>query len=116
MIDEEAIEVVHRIFRFFIAEKGPYDIARILHDEKIERPSYYMGKQGLGTHCTTYDTETPYMWRGNMVSATLSKSEYMKHTINFRTHKESYKDKRAKKSPKDAGLPHRTITTAPTAT
>lgn len=61
--DEEAAEVVRRIFRLCIAGKGPYDIARILHNEKIERPSYYMGKRGLGTHCTTYDTENPYMWQ-----------------------------------------------------
>lgn len=101
VIDEEAAEVVRRIFRLCIAGKGPYDIARILHDEKIERPSYYMGKRGLGTHCTTYDIENPYMWRGNTVATILSKPEYMGHTVNFRTYKESYKDKRAKKTPKD---------------
>ena len=49
IIDEPAAEVVRRIFRLCIAGKGPYDIARILHDEKIERPSYYMGQRGLGT-------------------------------------------------------------------
>lgn len=96
VIDEPAAEVVRRIFRLCIAGKGPYDIARILHDEKIERPSYHMGKRGLGTHCTTYDTENPYMWRGNTVATILSKPEYMGHTVNFRTYKESYKDKRAK--------------------
>ncbi len=101
VIDEESAEVVRRIFRLCIAGKGPYDIARILHDEKVERPSYYMGKQGLGTHSTTYDTENPYMWRGNTVADILSKPEYMGHTVNFRTYKESYKDKRAKKTPKD---------------
>ena len=30
----------------------------------------------------------------------LSKLEYMGHTVNFRSYKESYKDKRAKKAPK----------------
>lgn len=101
VIDEPAAEVVRRIFRLCIAGKGPYDIARILHDEKVERPSYYMGKRGLGTHCTTYDTENPYMWRGNTVATILSKPEYMGHTVNFRTYKESYKDKKAKKTPKE---------------
>lgn len=101
IIDEPATEVVRRIFRMCVAGKGPYDIARILHDEKVERPSYYMGKQGLGTHCTTYDAENPYMWRGNTVATILSNPEYMGHTVNFRTYKESYKDKRAKKTPKE---------------
>ena len=31
----------------------------------------------------------------------LSKPEYMGHTVNFRSYKESYKDKRAKKTPKE---------------
>ena len=101
IIDEEAAGVVRRIFRLCVAGHGPYDIARILHDEKIERPSYYLGKRGLGTHATAYDTENPYMWRGNTVASILSKPEYMGHTVNFRTYKESYKDKKIKKTPKD---------------
>ena len=28
---------------------GPMQVARILKDEKVERPSYYLAKQGLGT-------------------------------------------------------------------
>ena len=79
VIDEPAAEVFRRIFRLCIAGKGSYDIARILHDEKVERPSYYMGKRGLGTHCTTYDTENPYMWRGNTVATILSKPEYKRN-------------------------------------
>lgn len=101
VIDGEAAEVVRRIFRLCVAGKGPYDIARILHDDKIERPSYHMGKQGQGTLHTAYDTENPYMWRGTTVAAILSKPEYMGHTVNFRTYKESYKDKKVKKTPKD---------------
>ena len=101
IIDEEAAEVVRRIYRLCIAGHGPYHIARILYDEKIERPSYDMGKRGLGTHATTYDTENPYIWCGNTVAVILSKPEYMGHTVNFRTYKESYKDKRSKKTPND---------------
>lgn len=101
VIDEEAAEVVRRIFRLCIAGKGPYAIARLLHDEKVERPSYYMGKRGLGTHATVYDTENPYGWNGATVAHILSRPEYMGDTVNFRTYKESYKDKRPKKTPED---------------
>ena len=38
-IDEEAAEVVRRIFRLTIEGKGPYDIARILYDDKVETPA-----------------------------------------------------------------------------
>ena len=39
IIDEEAAEVVRRIYRMAIEGKGPYEIARILATEKVERPS-----------------------------------------------------------------------------
>jgi len=47
-IDEEAAAVVRRIFRLTIEGKGPYDIARILYDDKVETPAVYFGKQNKG--------------------------------------------------------------------
>mgnify|MGYP000105616503 FL=1 len=41
IIDEEAAEVVRRIYRMAIEGKGPYEIARILATEKVERPSSF---------------------------------------------------------------------------
>lgn len=38
-IDEEAAAVVRRIFRLTIEGNGPYDIARILYDDKVETPA-----------------------------------------------------------------------------
>ena len=38
----------------------------------------------------------PYVWRDSTITAMLKKPEYAGHTVNFRTHKESYKDKQAK--------------------
>ena len=49
---------------------------------------------------TTMPTD-PYTWRGGTVADILSKQEYMGHTVNFRTYKESYKDKRVKMTPKE---------------
>lgn len=101
VIDEEAAEVVRRIYRMSLEGKGPYEIARILSEEQIERPSYYLAKRGLGTCRSNNNTETPYVWRGATVRDILSKPEYMGHTVNFRSYKESYKDKRAKKTLKE---------------
>ena len=101
VIDEEAAEVVRRIYRMSLEGKGPYEIARILSEEQIERPSYYLAKRELGTCRSNNNTTTPYVWRGATVSDILSKPEYMGHTVNFRSYKESYKDKRAKKTPKE---------------
>lgn len=47
IIDPEAAEVVRRIFRLTIEGKGPNQIARILADEKIERPTYYLNARGI---------------------------------------------------------------------
>lgn len=101
VIDEEAAEVVRRIYRMSLEGKGPYEIARILSEEQIERPSYYLAERGLGTCRSNNNTATPYVWRGATVRDILSKPEYMGHTVNFRSYKESYKDKRAKKTPKE---------------
>jgi len=37
--------------------------------------------------------DRPYAWSDFIVGKILSKPEYMGHTVNFRSHKESYKDK-----------------------
>ena len=101
IVDDEAAEVVRRIYRMAIEGKGPYEIARILASEKVERPSYYLAQRGLGKHKTNYNPDEPYTWRGGTVADILSKPEYIGHTVNFRTYKESYKDKRVKMTPKE---------------
>ena len=101
IINEEAAEVVRRIYRMAIEGKGPYEIARILAAEKVERPSYYLAQRGMGNHQSNYNAADSYTWRGGTVADILSKQEYMGHTVNFRTYKESYKDKRVKMTPKE---------------
>lgn len=101
VIDEEAAEVVRRIFRLTIEGNGPYQIARMLADEQVERPSYYLGQRGQGTHQANMDKGSPYAWRGRTVAEILERPEYMGHTVNFRTYKDSYKDKRPKMTAKE---------------
>lgn len=101
IIDEEAAEVVRRIYRMALESKGPYEIARILALEKVERPSYYLAQRGVGKHQSNFNPAERYTWRGGTVADILSKPEYMGHTVNFRTYKESYKDKRSRMTPKE---------------
>ena len=93
LIDEEAAAVVRRIFRLTIEGKGPYDIARILFDDKIDTPAVYFGKQNKGVWKSKEEFPNPYNWSGYIVGQILSKPEYMGHTVNFRSYKQSYKDK-----------------------
>ena len=101
IIDEEAAEVVRRIFQMSLEGNGPYQIAKILTEEKVERPSYYLAQRGMGNHISNYNATEPYLWRGTTISNILSRPEYMGHTVNFRTYKESYKSHKSKKTPKD---------------
>lgn len=93
LIDEEAAAIVRRIFKLCIEGHGPYAIANILRNEQIERPSVYLARRGQGTHKNRADLSEPYLWQGVTVASIISKPEYMGHTVNFRTYKESYKDK-----------------------
>ena len=103
-IDEEAASVVRRIFRLTIEGKGPYDIARILFDDKVETPAVYFGKQNKGIWKSKEEFTNPYNWSGYIVGQILSKPEYMGHTVNFRSQKQSYKDKKAIKIPMEEWL------------
>ena len=93
LIDKEAAAVVRRIFRLTIEGFGPYEIARILFDDKVETPAVYAAKRGIGIWKSKDEFPNPYNWDGYVVGQILSKPEYMGDTVNFRTHKASYKDK-----------------------
>ena len=95
LIDEETAAVVRRIFQLTIEGHGPYEIATMLCEEKVETPATYFARQGRGVWKSREDIPRPYSWNGFAVGQILSKPEYIGHTVNFRTHKESYKDKRA---------------------
>ena len=104
LIDEEAAEVVRRIFRMNAEGIGPYEIARILYEDKVETPAVYLGKKGIGFWKSKEDFPNPYNWSGYMVGQILSKPEYIGHTVNFRSHKESYKDKGSVRNPQEEWL------------
>ena len=111
LVDEEAAAVVRRIFRLAVEGHGPYEISKMLTAEKVECPGYYLAKQRAkqkkqgkksGTSMLDkLDKNRPYDWYGNTVSTLLERPEYMGHTVNFRSSKKSYRDKRVRNAPED---------------
>jgi DNA invertase Pin-like site-specific DNA recombinase len=103
IIDEEAAEVVRRIFQMTIEGKGPFQIARILAKERVTRPSVYIARRD-GERYTPAGASKPYSWSGCTVKDIIARPEYIGHTVNFRTGKESYKDKKRTRYPKEEWL------------
>ena len=101
IIDGEAADVVCRIFAMTVEGMGPYQIAKVLSDEKVEKPSYYQWRRRRGCYKNQCDIDHPYAWMGISVIRMLERPEYMGDTVNFRTFKESYKDKVSKKNAKE---------------
>ena len=101
LIDDEAAEVVRYIFRLSVNGNGPGQIATILREEQIDRPSVYLAKKGLGIHRNRTDMSRPYDWSATSISEILRRPEYMGHSVNFRYQKESYKSKKFFELPKE---------------
>ena len=95
LVDEEAAQVVRRIFQLTVDGYGPYQISRILANDKVEIPAVQMAKHDAGLWQGRIDTiKDPYDWSSSTVTAVLSKREYLGETVNFKTRKH-FKDKKS---------------------
>ncbi len=96
-IDEEAAEVVRRIFQLCIDGYGPQQIAKKLTADKILIPTAYSNMKGYANVKVPKDTT---FWCDSTVVRILERMEYVGHTVNFKTRKKSYKNKKQVKNPK----------------
>ena len=78
---------------------GPTQIARILKEEQVLTPTVYQDKQKRKVRCALPDN--PYGWNDSTVSGILERMEYCGHTVNFKTHRQSYKIKKTIENPPD---------------
>lgn len=78
---------------------GTHTIAKQLTADKVESPAFHAAKHNRGPHKNTVDMSRPHDWYGFTVGTILARPEYMGHTVNFRSYKQSYKDKNAIKRP-----------------
>lgn len=94
LVDEDAAEVIKEIFRLAVQGHGPSKIATILTQRKILNPTGYKNSKGIAnTH--SKDNIDPYWWDWSVVSDILSRQEYLGHTVNFKTGRKSYKNKKS---------------------
>lgn len=97
IVDDEAAQVVKRIFALCMDGNGPTQIARILKEEQVLTPTVYQDRKGQAVRCALPDN--PYGWNGSTVSGILERMEYCGHTVNFKTHRQSYKIKKTIENP-----------------
>ena len=93
IVDEEAADVVRRIFALALEGYGPYQIAQQLSADKIELPSVHLARHGEGVN-KTKTVKDPCGWGSSTVVQILKRREYLGHTINFKTRKH-FKDKKS---------------------
>ncbi len=93
IIDEEAAQIVRRIFRLTLEGYGPFQIAKILEEEKIEIPAVHQSRLGMGLW-QNREIKYPYRWNSSSISSILTRKEYLGHTVNFKTRKH-FKDKKS---------------------
>ena len=93
LVDEEAAEVVRRIFSLTLEGYGPYQISCKLSADRIEIPVVHLARFNEGVN-RSKPVKDPYGWGSSTIVSILKKREYLGHTINFKTRKH-FKDKKS---------------------
>ena len=93
LVDEEAAEVVRRIFSLTLEGYGPYQIACKLSADRIEIPVVHLARFNEGVN-RSKPVKDPYGWGSSTIVNILKKREYLGHTINFKT-RQHFKDKKS---------------------
>lgn len=89
IVDEEAAEIVKRIFDLCIAGKGPMQIAKLLTAQHVLTvKAHYAQRDGKPL------PEKPYQWSPKSVAGILERPEYTGCTVNFKTYSKSHKLKK----------------------
>ena len=93
VVDEEAAQVVRRIFRMTVDGYGTEQIATILSEEKVLTPIAYWREKGVNRPGKS-KLRGPYMWNSSTITHILSLQEYCGDILNFKTYSKSYKNKK----------------------
>lgn len=89
IVDEEAAEVVKRIFALCVDGKGPMQIAKALTADKVLTvKAYYAKRDGKPM------PDNLYRWDYKSVAVILERPEYTGCTVNFKTYSKSHKLKK----------------------
>ena len=93
IVDEEAAQVVRRVFRMTLDGYGTEQIATIFSKEKILTPIAYWREKGVNRPGKS-KLRGPYMWNSSTITHILSLQEYCGDILNFKTYSKSYKNKK----------------------
>ena len=91
LVDEEAAQIVRKIYRMYLEGNNLGSIARRLTEEGVETPKLYAENRGIKHYkAATY----PEIWSRISVEYILSNYEYTGCTVNFKTKRKSFKNKK----------------------
>lgn len=98
IVDEEAAKVVREIFHLCVQGYGVSQIAKEITKRHIMNPTAHLKSLGIGVPDNREDEHDDYRWQGSTISHMLSRPEYLGHTVNFKTYRKSYKQKKQLKN------------------
>ena len=93
IVDEEAAQVVRRIYRMTLEGVGTEQIAAKLEEDGILTPRAYWHSKGINRPGKVKDLP-PTHWNSSSVIKMLSVQEYCGDLLNFKTYSTSYKNKK----------------------
>ena len=93
--DVETARIVKRIFQLCTAGKGPSQIARLLKNEQVITPSVYEYRT-TGAKRANLNLDKPYNWNESTVVGILGREEYLGRTVNCKTSRISFKNKKVR--------------------
>ena len=100
IIDETAAEVVREIFHLCVQGYGVSKIANIITAKHIMNPTAHAKALGIGVS-DNRSTADDYKWGNSTISHMLTRQEYIGSTVNFKTYRKSYKQKKQLKNDPD---------------
>lgn len=97
VVDEEAAEIVRRVFQLCIEGYGPTQIAGEINKLHVMNPTAHLKSLGVGVPDNRL-TAGDFTWQDSTIVHMLSRMEYLGHTVNFKTYRKSYKNKKQMKN------------------
>ena len=92
IVDEEAAQIVRRIYRMTLEGVGTEQIAAKLEEDGVLTPRAYWHSKGINRPGKVKDLP-PTHWNSSSVIKMLSVQEYCGDILNFKTYSKSYKNK-----------------------
>ena len=97
IVDEEAAAIVRKVFDLCVAGYGPTQIAGEITKMHVMNPTAHLKSKGIGVPDNRL-TAGDYIWQDSTIVHMLSRMEYLGHTVNFKTYRKSYKNKKQLKT------------------